>query len=404
VLNLRLEFSFLERLANNFSVQFGYDVVFCDDVFCADSCVLREALSRLLGGTSATRTLWVFDEGLVAAQPDLVERVRRWCERNCAQLTMAGEPLVVPGGEPAKNDFEVTLKVIRAIRAAHLCRQSLVCIVGGGALLDAAGFAASMVHRGVRVVRFPSTVLSQNDSGVGVKNGINLRGVKNFLGTFAPPALVVNDFSLLRSLSPRDWISGVAEAFKVAIIKDADFLSWLVSSAPLFPARDEEAMRHLVRRCAELHVDHIRTSGDPFEFGSARPLDFGHWLGHKLESLSVGELRHGEAVSIGMCVDLLNAVQLGFVEQSRAENVIAALSCSGLPVWNEILTMTDGTNRQLVLNGIEEFREHLGGELYLTLPNPIGRRIEINELPEPVICESIKALEGLMPVVRRCIL
>ncbi len=394
----------MERIANNFSVRFDYDVVFGDDVFGADSCVFREALSRLLGGMSATRTLWVFDKGLVAAQPDLVERVRGWCERNCDQLTMAGQPLVVPGGEPAKNDFEVTLKVIRAIRAAHLCRQSLVCIVGGGALLDAAGFAASMVHRGVRVVRFPSTVLSQNDSGVGVKNGINLRGVKNFLGTFAPPALVVNDFSLLRSLSPRDWISGVAEAFKVAIIKDADFLSWLVSSAPLFPARDEEAMRHLVRRCAELHVDHIRTSGDPFEFGSARPLDFGHWLGHKLESLSVGELRHGEAVSIGMCVDLLNAAQLGFVEQSRAENVIAALSCSGLPVWNEILTMTDGTNRQLVLNGIEEFREHLGGELYLTLPNPIGRRIEINELPEPVVCESIKALEGLMPVVRRCIL
>ncbi len=394
----------MERIANNFSVRFDYDVVFGDDVFGADSCVFREALSRLLGGMSATRTLWVFDKGLVAAQPDLVERVRGWCERNCDQLTMAGQPLVVPGGEAAKNDFEVTLKVIRAIRAAHLCRQSLVCIVGGGALLDAAGFAASMVHRGVRVVRFPSTVLSQNDSGVGVKNGINLRGVKNFLGTFAPPALVVNDFSLLRSLSPRDWISGVAEAFKVAIIKDADFLSWLVSSAPLFPARDEEAMRHLVRRCAELHVDHIRTSGDPFEFGSARPLDFGHWLGHKLESLSVGELRHGEAVSIGMCVDLLNAVQLGFVEQSRAENVIAALSCSGLPVWNEILTMTDGTNRLLVLNGIEEFREHLGGELYLTLPNPIGRRIEINELPEPVICESIKALEGLMPVVRRCIL
>ncbi len=394
----------MERLANNFSVRFDYDVVFGDDVFGADSCVLRDALSRVSGGASATRTLWVFDKGLVAGQPDLVERVRRWCERNCDQLTMAGEPLVVPGGEPAKNDFEVTLKVIRAIRAAHLCRQSLVCIVGGGALLDAAGFAASMVHRGVRVVRFPSTVLSQNDSGVGVKNGINLRGVKNFLGTFAPPALVVNDFSLLRSLSPRDWISGVAEAFKVAIIKDADFLSWLVSSAPLFPARDEEAMRHLVRRCAELHLDHIRTSGDPFEFGSARPLDFGHWLGHKLESLSVSELRHGEAVSIGMCVDLLNAAGLGLLERSSAEAIIAGLSRSGLPVWDNILAMTDGTERLLVLNGIEEFREHLGGELYLTLPNPVGRRIEINELPESVVCESIKALERLMPVVRRCII
>ena len=385
----------MERLANNFSVEFGYDVVFGDDVFGDHTCVLRDAVSGVLGEVDAVPTLWVFDEGLIEAQPDLIDRVCRWCERNIDRVTLAGEPLVVPGGEPAKNDFEVTLKVIRAIRAAHLCRQSLVCMVGGGAMLDAAGFVASMVHRGLRVVRFPSTVLSQNDSGVGVKNGVNLRGVKNFLGTFAPPALVVNDFSLLQTLSLRDWLSGVAEAFKVAIIKDAEFLFWLVSNAPLFPVRNETAMRHLVRRCAELHVDHIRTSRDPFEFGSARPLDFGHWLGHKLESLSVSELRHGEAVSVGMCVDLLNAAQLGYIESSSAESIIAALARSGLPIWDDILTMTDGTNRLLVLNGIEEFREHLGGELYLTLPNPLGSRIEINDLPESVIRESIIRLTKL---------
>lgn len=385
----------MKRLTNRFDVDFSYDVVFGRDVFDPGNRLLRDSMLELVGEHRPIRVLVTVDAGLSAAQPTLNSRVESWFDANSDLLELAAEPLVISGGEAAKNDFATTLQVIRAAREAHLARDSFVFAIGGGAFLDAAGFATSLVHRGVRLVRFPSTVLSQNDSGVGVKNGVNLRGVKNFLGVFSPPALVVNDLSLLRTLADRDWVAGVAEAFKVAIIKDRAFLEWLIENAERFPERDEAAMEPLIRRCAELHVEHIQTAGDPFEFGSARPLDFGHWLGHKLESLSVNELRHGEAVAIGMCVDLFIAADLGFIGSAEAEWVIAGLSRSGLPIWDDILIMTDGAGLRLVVNGIEEFREHLGGRLYLTLPKPLGQRLEINELTDAQVRRAIERLREI---------
>ena len=165
--------------------------------------------------------------------------------------------------------------------------------------MDMAGLAAATAHRGVRHIRIPTTTLSQCDSGVGVKNGINAFGKKNFIGTFAPPFAVINDFQLLAPLSPRDKRAGFAEAVKVACIRSREFFDALEEDAAALAQFQPDAMRKLIRRCAELHMDHIATSGDPFEFGSARPLDFGHWSAHKLEQLSDFKIRHGEAVAIG---------------------------------------------------------------------------------------------------------
>jgi 3-dehydroquinate synthase len=385
----------LQVLNNQFNVAYDYDVIFTNNVFSVGNTNLRDSLTALTSLDSPTKVLVTIDSGLADAQPQLARQVKTWLQYNNDVLTLVDEPLVLPGGEVGKNDFDATLKTIRAARATHLCHHSFIFAIGGGAMLDVVGFAASMIHRGVRIVRFPTTVLSQNDSGVGVKNGVNLRGVKNFLGTFAPPALVVNDFSFLDTLSNRDWSAGTAEAFKVAIIKDESFLDWLIENAPSIPERDSATMKYLVERCAELHVEHIRTAGDPFEFGNARPLDFGHWAAHKLESLSLNEINHGEAVAIGMSIDLLCAARLGFIKQKQAETIVNAIKLANLPIWSDILAMTDIGDRLLVLNGIEEFREHLGGKLYLTMPKPLGRKIEINELPENVVISSIEYLKKI---------
>ncbi len=375
-------------------VPFSYPLWFTRNIFDVDNQTLTDVISEQ-STRFPVRCLVVVDSGVVDCNPDVLSRVEQYVDAHANVLQLPAPSLVLPGGEAAKNSFDAVLKVIRLARQIHLCRQSYVIAVGGGAVLDAVGFAASLIHRGVRLIRIPTTVLAQNDSGIGVKNGVNLRGAKNFLGTFAPPAAVLNDAEFLTTLLDRDWIAGIAEAYKVAIIKDAEFLDWLQATAADLVQRDLDSMSILIRRCAGLHLTHIMTGGDPFEFGSARPLDFGHWAAHKLESLTLNELRHGEAVAIGMAIDLLYASKLGFISRDDAVTTIQSLSMSGLPVWSDALCVNGESGQPLVLHGIEEFRQHLGGQLHVTLPCPLGQSTEVTRLDRTLVCQCIEDLADL---------
>ncbi|MBI4327122.1 MAG: 3-dehydroquinate synthase, partial [Chloroflexi bacterium] len=263
----------------------------------------------------------------------------------------------------------------------------------GGALLDMAGLAAATAHRGVRHVRIPTTTLSQDDSGVGVKNGINAFGKKNFIGTFAPPFAVINDAKLLEPLSPRDKRAGYVEAVKVALIRDRGFFEQIERDAAALRNFEPAAMQRLIYRCAELHVNHIATSGDPFEFGSARPLDFGHWAAHKLEQLSEYKIRHGEAVAIGIALDVIYSQKMGFLGATDAERVLYLLEKLGFDLFANELVHADSENALMILSGLEEFREHLGGELTITLLKAIGHGFEVHEMNLPKVMEAIYKLE-----------
>jgi 3-dehydroquinate synthase len=264
--------------------------------------------------------------------------------------------------------------------------------VGGGALLDVAGLAAATAHRGVRHVRIPTTTLSQADSGVGVKNGVNAFGKKNFIGTFAPPFAVINDFNLLGTLEPCDKRAGYVEAVKVACIRDARFFEEIERAVEELVAFEPAAMKRLIHRCAGLHLDHIATSGDPFETGSARPLDFGHWAAHKLEQLSDFQIRHGEAVAIGIALDVIYSRQTGLLDAPSAERILKLLEQLGFDLFaNELLNVGADGNLQ-ILGGLNEFREHLGGELTITLLREIGRGVEVHEMNLPKIVEAAHEL------------
>jgi 3-dehydroquinate synthase len=223
-------------------------------------------------------------------------------------------------------------------------------------------------------------VLGQNDAGVGVKNGVNFLGGKNAIGTFAPPFAVLNDFEFLRTLSLRDWLCGVAEAFKVAIIRDREFFEWLRANAAKFPQRDAAAMQRLVFRCAEMHLEHIRTNGDPFEYGRARPLDFGHWSAHKLELLSRFRVSHGEAVATGILLDSIYAREQGWISAREFGEIEEGLSRSGFALWADELDLRSETGERTILEGLRDFQEHLGGELSVTYPRGIGARHEVHEI------------------------
>ncbi len=370
------------KISIEFAVNARYPVIFSDAVFSPDNPVLRDVLERARAdGAQPLRVRVFLDAGLAAAQPDLPERITAYGRQHFPELA-AEPPGVYPGGETIKNERTHVDRIILELAERRLCRRSVVVAVGGGAFLDAVGFASALVHRGVRLLRIPSTTLSQDDSGVGTKNGINAAGQKNLIGTFMPPWAVLNDFSLLRTLDRSLTLDGVAEAFKVAIIKDREFFDFLRHHAADLGNPRSDSLRTAVRRSAELHAEHIMSAGDPFETGTARPLDFGHWAAHRLEALSDYHIRHGQAVAIGIALDSCYAESAGLIPANERDAVLRALLDAGLPTWDDLLDTCDSTGQLAVLSGIEQFREHLGGQLAVTFPNPIGQRVELHEIRE----------------------
>jgi 3-dehydroquinate synthase len=266
--------------------------------------------------------------------------------------------------------------------------------IGGGAMLDAVGFASAIFHRGVRHVRLPTTVLAQDDSGVGVKNAINAFGIKNLLGTFAPPFAVINDSAFLDALPARDKRAGIAEAVKVALIRDAEFFSWIEREVDALAQFAPNVVDAMISRCARLHMRQIMHGGDPFERGSARPLDFGHWAAHKLESLTRHELRHGEAVAIGIALDTRYSALAGHLSPGEDARVADVLSRLGFVLWNDALDFRDNRRRRRILGGLEEFQEHLGGELTITLLEAIGTGVEVHKIDLDLVEQSIRWLRA----------
>jgi 3-dehydroquinate synthase len=267
-----------------------------------------------------------------------------------------------------------------------LCRHSYALVIGGGAVLDAMGYAAATAHRGIRLIRMPSTSLAQNDAGIGVKNAVYFGGRKNFLGTFAPPFAVINDFDLLDSLSERDLCAGTAEAIKVSLIRDAAFFRSLYEQRHALARFEPATLETMIVRCAELHLEHIQTSGDPFELGSARPLDFGHWAAHKLEELTGGSLRHGEAVAIGIAIDSTYSHRAGSIGAAELEQIIAVLEDVGFELDHPALRTLE------VERALSDFREHLGGKLCITLLKGIGSGFEVDEIDLPLMKSCVESL------------
>lgn len=362
----------IRTTSQHIALAFDFPVLFTRDAFDPANPALVAAVER--AGPGPHRLGVVVDAGAAGAEPGLCDRISDFFAARADVFTLAAPPLVVPGGERTKADFAVVEAVWRHVFETRLCRQSFLLVLGGGAVLDAAGFAAATAHRGVRLVRMPSTALAQNDAGVGVKNGVNAFGRKNFLGSFAPPYAVVNDHALLATLPAREARAGLAEAVKVALVRDAVFFARLLELAPRLAVLDDAALEEANRLCALAHLTHIATGGDPFELGSARPLDFGHWAAHALEEATDGALRHGEAVAVGVALDTVYSELTGRIGPEVTEAVLGLLRALGLSVWHPALAALD------MEAAVASFREHLGGRLHLCLLDGIGRRVEVHEV------------------------
>jgi 3-dehydroquinate synthase len=381
----------MRTIMQRIAVTWDFPVTFTHGLFRPKSRILVETLCRL-DERRLHRAMVFIDGHVAAARPGLADEVKAYFASFPEQIELAADPQVVTGGEAIKNNLSLVEGFMRLMLEKHMDRQSFIVIIGGGAVMDAVGLAAALVHRGLRQVRVPTTVLGQNDAGVGVKNGVNFMGGKNAIGTFAPPFAVLNDFDFLVTLPQRDWLCGVAEAWKVAIIRDREFFDWLITNSEKFPARDPAAMEHLVFRCAEDHLEHIRSNGDPFEFGRARPLDFGHWSAHKLELMSGFQIGHGEAVAFGVLLDSSYAREKGWISAADYAAIERGLLASGFPPWHERALARDAAGNLELFAGLRDFREHLGGELCVTFPQGIGARFEVHEIDLPLMERCLNGL------------
>ena len=373
-------------IKQSFQVNFDFNLIFTSQLFSIENTILTEILADNTS-LSKGKAIVVVDQGVIDAHPSLVESILNYFKHHNSSIDIHGSILKIPGGEQSKNNENYIKSILEQINEFGIDRHSYVIAIGGGAVLDAVGFAAAIAHRGVRLIRVPTTILSQNDSGIGVKNGINYFGKKNFVGSFAAPYAVINDDTFLTTLHDRDWRSGISEAIKVALIKDASFFEWIETNTEALSNRDRDIMNTLIYRCADMHMKHIQNSGDAFEQGSSRPLDFGHWAAHKLEQLTNYNLRHGEAVAIGIALDSTYSFLKGHINQSEIERILNCILSLGFNISDKEL------NNQ-TLAGLEEFREHLGGKLTIMLLESIGTGFEVHDMDKGLVLDSIRYMQN----------
>jgi|GEM_PF-673097 len=348
----------------------NYQVIMTRDVFNPRNRLLIKEIGR-------RRVLFVIDQSI--GRKKILE-IRNYMKRH----KIEGGFLTLPGGEPVKNE-QAGRKNVDAITGEAerlgLSRKDVFVLVGGGAVLDVAGYAASIFHRGIPYLRIPTTLLAQIDAGIGVKTGINYYGQKNFYGSFYPPQSVLVDPDLLMTLDTRQMRSGFSEAIKVSLMKDKPYFEFIEKHYLDLLNRDFSEASHaeeIMWRSIVDHLEQIRT--DPFEKKLARPLDYGHEWGHRLEAVSNYQVTHGEGVAIGMAIDTHISYQRGLLSKNRLEakqtleRILTLIENVGLPIYDRRATVEN------LWPGVESFRRHLGGKLTLSLLKEIGLKKDVHEL------------------------
>ncbi len=366
-------------------VVFKHRIVFTRNAFATEN----PELARILREGNGRRALVIIEQAVATAWPLLAAEVEAYFRETDVEFRGIH---VLPGGEAVKADDHWVRETWTRIDAAHLDRHSYLLAIGGGAFLDAIGFAAATAHRGVRLVRFPTTTLSQDDSGVGVKCAINAFAKKNWIGAFSVPFAVINDFRFLHSQPEETRRAGLIEAVKVALVKDRTFFEWIEENLAALAALQPAALEACVEKSALLHARHITSGGDPFETGSSRPLDFGHWAAHKLEALTSYHLSHGPAVAVGLALDTLYSSRAGLAPPELAERVLTVLHGLSLSSYHPALDWLDESGRRRVFDGLDEFREHLGGALTVLMLKDIGCSVDVHHIDSDLVAACIDEL------------
>ncbi|WP_031514924.1 3-dehydroquinate synthase [Desulfofalx alkaliphila] len=287
----------------------------------------------------------------------------------------------VPDSEEAKS-IQQAARLYDVMFDAAMDRNSAVLALGGGVVGDLAGFVAATYMRGVPFVQIPTTLLAMVDSSVGGKVAVNHPQGKNIIGAFYQPKLVLADTDTLASLDKRDVLSGLAEVIKAALIKDADFFNWLEENIHRVLALETQSLQKIIELSCRIKARVVES--DETEQGLRAILNYGHTVGHGIETLSgYGIYRHGEAVAMGMVAEARLALQLGLLTEADVERIEKLLENCGLPT-----AVPKGINARHLLASMYKDKKVLDGLLTFALPDGIGRAVIKRDIPEQLILNT----------------
>ena len=347
--------------------------------------LLASAPQHLMQALPGTRFAIVADWALSAYAHDLERRLK---EHNL----LLGDICFVPPGEGSKSFSELE-RVCNALLDLGIERRHAVIALGGGVIGDLAGFAASILKRGVRLVQVPTTLLAQVDSSVGGKTGIDTRQGKNLVGTFHQPSLVLTDLSTLDSLPGREFRAGYAEVVKYGVLGDQVFFEWLEANGSSVFARDGDALTHAILRSCQMKAEIV--ARDELETGDRALLNLGHTFGHAVEAWAgySGALLHGEGVALGMVLAAKFSQAQGLCGPSVAARLKAHLSEFGLPGDFKSLQAEIGRLPALeeLLAFMEQDKKVRDGQLTLVLLRGIGQSFVASDVPRETIRDFLQA-------------
>lgn len=363
-------------IKQQFQIKYQYNILFTNNMFD----IKNETLFKVIQTQkNKNKKIIIFiDKTVSKLHKDIHNKIIKYFIHFNINNNLVCQPILIPGGERLKNRYLYLKIFYKLIEQYKICRQSFIIAIGGGTIQDFLGYLASTAHRGVKLIRIPTTVLSQDDSGIGVKNGINYNNKKNFIGSFGVPYAVINDYSFLKTQKKSELIEGLSEAIKVALIKNNTLFNYIEKYTTELYNRQSKYIKYVIYKCAKLHASHISGYGDPFETLSSRPLDFGHWTAHKIESLSKYKISHGKAVAIGIIIDSTYSYFIGFLKRNDWKRIISVFIQLNFDIYPDELLIKK--NQQAIFAGLEEFREHLGGKLTITLIKNIGDKIDMHHI------------------------
>lgn len=290
--------------------------------------------------------------------------------------------IVLPDGEAHKN-WNSLMAIFDTLLEAKCDRKTTLLALGGGVIGDLTGFAAASYMRGVPFVQVPTTLLSQVDSSVGGKTGINHPLGKNMIGAFYQPQVVLADTSTLSTLPARELSAGLAEVIKHGAIIDLPFFDWLERNMARLMARDRTALTYAIRRSCEIKADVVRQ--DEREGGLRAILNFGHTFGHAIEAaMGYGNWLHGEAVGCGMVMAAELSRRMGYIDQAASARVKALVAAAGLPVVAPDLGVSTW------LECMEVDKKNEGGAIKFILLKPLGSPC-ITPAPQEALLATLEA-------------
>ena len=349
----------------------SYDIVISDSF--AD-------FPREFSAVSKGKVLIVTDSNVAPLYLDEIRRLL-YCAGIARENTA---DIVIEAGEQSKN-IDVLQTIYDACIQHGLDRMGTILALGGGVVGDMAGLAAATYMRGIRFVQVPTTLLAQTDSSVGGKVGIDYQGVKNIVGAFKQPALVYINLNTLKSLPPREFSAGMAEVIKYGVIKNVAFLKYLEENVDKIHALDAETMQTAIYNCCAVKAGVVMQ--DETERGLRAILNFGHTIGHGIESAKEFRLLHGECVALGMLGALQIALARGYVTKQDVELCRNLMLAFGLP------QAADGLDSKTVLGFMKNDKKIESGTLRFVLPRPLGAADVYDDVSQ---AEMVRAIDSVL--------